>query len=256
MHVSTCNSLKTLFTTADSNFSERITLTMDERHWWIAGKIQESLKVGGFDNPTLIEDFMCKPETLDMINEFLQPGGPCRLFFFCDTSESIASSNLRGLKLTGNLSSLKLLNLEDIIVLYLLRNNIGSEVDPSHIERDIYCGELKGNTLDMLHSVLNEIFVPLIKAQKDWGSCLTDNQNFFRHNMEKIMTGISEISSGGHGARHVVRERFEHFVSIDGLKIHTCNQKLFVRFFRVRKGKNSRWGRQFSGILPKNVSKN
>ena len=99
MHVSTCNSLKTLFTTADSNFSERITLTMDERHWWIAGKIQESLKVGGFDNPTLIEDFMCKPETLDMINEFLQPGGPCRLFFFCDTSESIASSNLRGLKI-------------------------------------------------------------------------------------------------------------------------------------------------------------
>ena len=177
---------------------------MDERHWWIAGKIQESLKVGGFDNPTLIEDFMCKPDTLDMINQFLQAGGPCRLFFYCDKSDSGPASTLRGLKLTGNLSSLKQFNLEDVIVLYLLRNNIGSEVDPGHIEKDIYCGELKGNTFDMLHSVLNEIFVPLIKAQKDWGCCLSDNQNAFRVNLDKVMSGLSETSSGGHGAKHVV----------------------------------------------------
>ena len=177
---------------------------MDERHWWIAGKIQESFKVGGFDNPTLIEDFMCKPETLDMINQFLHPGGPCRLFFYCDKSEADSVASLRGLQATGSLSSLKDLNLEDIIILYFLRNNVEVEVDPSHMERDIYCGELKGNTFDILHSFLSELYVPLIKSQKEWGQCLSENHLVFMHNLDKVMSGLSETSSGSHGAKHVV----------------------------------------------------
>ena len=178
--------------------------TMDERHWWIAGKIQETLKVGGYENPALIEDFMCKPDTLQTINQFMQPGGNCRLFFFCEKEANEQQHTLSGLKFTENLSSLKFTNLEDIVILYLLRNNLQTEVDPSHIERDIYCGELKGNTFDLLHSLLSELYVPLIKAQKDWGSCLDDNKSYFKHSLDKVMTGISETSSGTHGAKAVV----------------------------------------------------
>jgi len=57
---------------------------MDERHWWIAGKIQESFKIGGYDNPALLEDFMTEQNNLSKINKFLKAGGPCRLFFYCE----------------------------------------------------------------------------------------------------------------------------------------------------------------------------
>jgi hypothetical protein len=72
------------------------------------------------------------------------------------------------------------------------------------MERDVYCGELKGNTIEVLNSLLSEIYVPLIKAKKDWGQCTGDSQIVFMHNMDKVMTGLSESSSGQHASRHVV----------------------------------------------------
>lgn len=176
---------------------------MDERHWWIAGKIQETFHIGGFDNPSLLEDFMTNPETLDMLNQFLHPGGPCRLFLYCDKSESV-SSTAKALHISGSLASLKDVNLDDVTILYFLRHNIDAEVDPQHMQRDVYCGELKGNTFEVLNSLLAEIYVPLIKARKDWGQCTGDSQIVFMHNLDKVIAGLSESSSGSHSSKHVV----------------------------------------------------
>ena len=86
---------------------------MDERHWWIAGKIQESFHIGGYDNPTLLEDFMCEHSTMDVINHFLGPRGPRRLFFYCEKPET-GTLSARELHIAQNLSNLKDVNLEEV----------------------------------------------------------------------------------------------------------------------------------------------
>ena len=177
---------------------------MDERHWWIAGKIQESFHIGGFDNPTLLEDFLCQHETLDMINKFLQPRGPCRLFFYCVKPES-GTLSTRQLHITGSLATLREGGaLEDITILYFLRHNTESEVDATHMQKDIYCGELKGNTIENLSSLLSDVYVPLIKAQKEWGQCTTENHSLLMHNLDKAIGSLSDSSSSSVSSKHVV----------------------------------------------------
>ena len=100
---------------------------MDERHWWVAGKIQESFHIGGYDNPTLLEDFFNDDATLDMINGFLNAGGQSRLFFYCGRAETGVLST-RQLHVTGTLASLKGVNLEEITILYFLRRDTDREV--------------------------------------------------------------------------------------------------------------------------------
>ena len=176
---------------------------MDERHWWIAGKIQESFHIGGYDSPTLLEDFMCEHETLEMINQFLRSGGPCRLFFYCKNPDISGLLN-RELHITGSLTTLKNVDLETITILYFLRTDLSMEVDPNHMEKDIYCGELKGNTLENLSNLLSEIYIPLLKAKKDWGQCAPENQQALLHSLEKTLSSLSESSAASNSSKHVV----------------------------------------------------
>lgn len=180
---------------------------MDERHWWIAGKVQESFHIGGYDNPTLLEDFLCEPQTLDLMNQFIRAGGPRRLFFYCEKPESGVLST-RQLRITGTLGNLKDVNLQNVTILYFLRHNVDYEVDPTHMEKEIYCGELKGNTVDTLNSILAEIFIPLLKAQKDWGQCTAENRTTFLHSMDKFLQTLTESTSGSHGSKQLVRKCF------------------------------------------------
>ena len=177
---------------------------MDERHWWIAAKIQESFHIGGYDNPTLLEDFMCQPDTLDIINQFLNPGGPCRLFFYCDKPDLSESISTRQLHITGSLGILREVDLEGVTILYFLRHVVDYEVDAAHMEKDVYCGELKGNTLGNLGALLSEIYMPLFRAQKDWGQCTSDNQIVFMHNLEKTLSNLGDPSTSNQTHKHVV----------------------------------------------------
>lgn len=167
---------------------------MDERHWWIAGKIQESFKLGSYDNPTLLEDFMCEETTLAKVNRFLRAGGPCRLFFYCEKTD-ITELTTREIYCTGNLASLKDVDLEKVTILYFLRNRTEKDVDPSRMEREIYCGELKSNTIETLNSLLADIYIPLIRAQKNWGHCNDEGQNSLMHSMDKFVTALNETAA-------------------------------------------------------------
>ncbi|XP_025098007.1 LOW QUALITY PROTEIN: dynein gamma chain, flagellar outer arm-like [Pomacea canaliculata] len=167
---------------------------MDERHWWIAGKIQESFKIGGYENPSLLEDFMCEESTLGIVNRFLKAGGPCRLFFYCQNRDSgVLSTN--ELYVTGNLAALKDSDLEKITVLYFLRNHADKDVDPNHMERNIFCGELKHNTIEALGSLLSDVYIPLLRAQKDWGQCNDEEQSHLMHSMDKFVIALNETAA-------------------------------------------------------------
>ncbi|KAK6187606.1 hypothetical protein SNE40_005595 [Patella caerulea] len=187
---------------------------MDERHWWITGKIQESFKIGGYDNPTLLEDFMCEETTLNLINQFLRAGGPCRLFFYCERPESGILST-RELHATGNLASLKDVELDSVTILYFLRNKTEKDVDPSRMERDIFCGELKHNTIETLNTLLSDIYIPLIKAQKDWGQCNDEGQTNLIQNMDKFVTALNETSASMHSSKQLMLKLPENIILND-----------------------------------------
>ena len=159
--------------------------------------------MGGFDNPTLLEDFLCEPETLDLINQFLHAGGPCRLFVYCEKSD-VAITSIRELHITDTLADLRDLELEDVTILYLLRHDIDSEVDASRIDKYIFSGDLKGNAMEILMSMLGEVYLPLMRVQKDWQHCQPDNQHALINNLEKVVSNLAETSTGTHSSKHVV----------------------------------------------------
>ncbi|XP_060567478.1 dynein axonemal heavy chain 5-like [Ruditapes philippinarum] len=187
---------------------------MDERHWWIASKIQETFKIGGYDNPTLLEDFMIEETTLAKINKFLKAGGPCRLFFYCEKPETGIVST-RELHVTGTLASLKDTNLEHVNILYFLRNRVDKDVDGTRMERDIFCGELKHNTIETLTTLLSDVYIPLVKAQKDWGECNPDGQNQLMNNMDKFLTALNESTASLQSSKQMMLKQPDHIVLND-----------------------------------------
>ncbi|XP_071818739.1 dynein axonemal heavy chain 5-like isoform X4 [Apostichopus japonicus] len=202
---------------------------MDERHWWIATKIQESFHIGGFgDNPTLLEDFLCEPQTLELINQFLGAGGTNKLFFYSDRpqSTSVNPSGLqstRQLHVVNSLATLKGVNIEETTCLYFLRHDVSSEVDPVRMEKDIFCGELRHSVLDNLNTVLSDIFLPLLKAQKDWGKCSYENVNQCLTNLERYAGVLAETVNVPASARQQVLRRPDNLVSHEFSKHRTTS---------------------------------
>ncbi|CAL1527205.1 unnamed protein product [Lymnaea stagnalis] len=187
---------------------------MDERHWWIAGKIQESFKPGTDESSTHLEDFMCEESTLSKVNKFLKAGGPCRLFFYCIKSDT-ADSTSREIHCTGNLATLKDVQLEKVTILYFLRHSTDKDVDPSKMERDIFCGELKHNTIETLNSLLADIYIPLIRAQKDWGQCDDEGQATLMHSMDKFVTALNETAASMTHSRQWMLKQPENVIIND-----------------------------------------
>ncbi|XP_064629693.1 uncharacterized protein LOC135488785 isoform X2 [Lineus longissimus] len=185
---------------------------MDERHWWIAGKIQESFHIGGYDNPTLLEDFISEHSTMDVINHFLGARGPRRLFFYCEKPES-GQLSTRELHVAQNLANLKDVNLEEATVLYFVRKDVEREVDASHMEKDVFCGELKSSTMETLTSLLSDIFIPMLRAQKNWGDCSQENKAQLMVNLEKYLGSLSDSSASVHTSKQMMLKQPERLVS-------------------------------------------
>ncbi len=174
---------------------------MDERHWWFAAKLQETFRFGGYENPTLLEDFLSEPEVVDLINEFLAPGEPRKLFFYCDeipTSPALGESHIpsatyRQLHITAQLT-------QDVIshgqvCLYVLRTDVGGEVDVTQMEKQLFCGELRHSVLSSLASLLTEAYAPLLHTQRNWGDCSLDNISYFLQHFDKFSLALLDTAS-------------------------------------------------------------
>lgn len=183
---------------------------MDERHWWFASKLQETFHFGGYDNPTLLEDFLSDPEVVDLINDFLSPGEPSKLFFYCDEilclsprgaespvlsargSPIRTPSYSRQLRITSELS--KNVISPGKVSLYVLRRDTDGEVDIAAMEKEIFCGELRHSVLSGLATLLREAYGPLLHLSKSWGECSRENVSSFLNSFDKFSAALSEIS--------------------------------------------------------------
>ena len=170
---------------------------MDERHWWFASKLQETFHFGGYDNPTVLEDFLSDPEVVDLVNSFLGPGDPRKIFFYCDEPRRDGSrtpSASRQLHATAELSS-EIVNREGKVCLYVLRADTAGEVEAGQMERELFCGELRHSVLSSLTSLLSEAYTPLLHSQKNWGECSDAAVTNFLQNFDKFSSALLETAT-------------------------------------------------------------
>ena len=164
---------------------------MDDRHWWFASKLQSTFHFGGYDDPTVLEDTLSDPGVVELINEFLAPGGLRKLFFYCDEPPSDGPRKTpRRLHAAASLSS-------DVVsrgnvCLYALRLCTEAEVEASEMEREIFCGELRHSVLSSFSSMLCEAYSPLLHSQKQWGECTDVAVSSFLQNFDKFSSSLLE----------------------------------------------------------------
>ena len=179
---------------------------MDERHWWFASKLQETFHFGGYDNPTVLEDFLSEPDVVDLINKFLSPGDPQKLFFYCDATPRSSHCSpappghggegqsplgpARQLHAVSNLT--KDILAQGCVCLYVLRKNTEMEVDSSSMEKEIYCGELKHSVLSNVATLLAEAYSPILHAQRNWKECSDETVTNFLQSFSKITSSLSD----------------------------------------------------------------
>lgn len=182
---------------------------MDERHWWFASKLQETFHFGGYDNPTLLEDFLSESDVGELINRFLSPGEPCKLFFYCNATppssvcsptalstpnESCSSPGpSRMLHVASRLARDVLA--QGCVCLYVLRKSIEEEVDSSMMEKELFCGEIRHSVLSSLAMLLTEAYLPILYSKIDWGQCSEDTVANFLQNFTKFSGLLSGVAT-------------------------------------------------------------
>ena len=172
---------------------------MDERQWWFASKLQDTFRFSGYDNPSLLEDFLSDDEVSESITRFLGSGGPRKLFFYCEAQEGgynrTPSLNNRQLQVTDHPGRHMLNKTKDNVCLYVLRRGIFGEVDTSQIDREVYCGEIRHSVIVNLALLLSEAFMPLLHAQENWRMCSFDNQITFLQTFDRLTNNIQESAT-------------------------------------------------------------
>ncbi|XP_069830783.1 uncharacterized protein [Dendropsophus ebraccatus] len=169
---------------------------MDERHWWIAGKVQQAVDDGGEESSAALEAFILEAANLQLINRFLQAGGHRAIFFLIEANDKTnpltwkfhVNSDLQNLESVHSKTSFPTL-------LYFLRSEINHDVDAGLIEKEIFCGEIKENPVESLRCLINELYIPLLRAQKDWGFCSQENVASFLSGLEKYVSSIDEAAT-------------------------------------------------------------
>lgn len=178
---------------------------MDERHWWFATKLQETFHIGALDNPTMLEDFMAEQSTLDYINDFLAPEGHKKLFFTCPKPDP-NSLTTRKMSVTSSCAKLKEVMDENAICLYFIRSDVNRVIDPTCVEKEVYCGEIKENPLVNFSSLLSEVFVPMLHAQKDWGQCSEEEQQHFLNQIDKYTNTLVEYANANIAPQQILKK--------------------------------------------------
>lgn len=172
---------------------------MDERHWWIASNIQQTFRIHDTYSPDILESYITEEKFLNPINNFLRCGGSKRLFVFYKTFEKeVAQAN--SLVLTTDVP-----NLERFTpILYFLRLDIETEIDPNRIHTEVLCGEIKQDCLKNFAVKLSEIYLPLFKVTKEWGKCPPERQGTILHSLEKYSSILNDACPSDDGVQMMV----------------------------------------------------
>ncbi|XP_018425842.1 PREDICTED: dynein gamma chain, flagellar outer arm-like [Nanorana parkeri] len=88
------------------------------------------------------------------------------------------------------------------------------------MEKEIFCGEIKENPVESLKCLLNELCIPLLRAQKDWGSCSQKSVTHFLSSLEKYVAAIEEAAVINNSEKQhlTILKRPQNIISADLLQ--------------------------------------
>jgi hypothetical protein len=167
---------------------------MDERHWWIASKVEQTFCIDKTStaDASFTETFFRRPDVLEKINSFLYAKGSNKLFFYTTrdqlySKEIICSNNIVDEYILVNEP------LDNLILLFFIRSDTSSDATVSPVA-DIYSGEIK-HPAQMTSLLYSQTLLPLFKKE------LATNSNDSYHQvatktaivaqMEKNIEGIN-----------------------------------------------------------------
>jgi dynein heavy chain, axonemal len=187
---------------------------MDERHWWIATKIEQTFSIDKTTSTdaTFIESFFRRVDVLDKINSFLFAKGSNKLFFYT-TRDRLPAKEITCCHNIVDEYTLMNEPLDNIILLYFIRSDTSSDATISPVS-DIYCGEIKHST-QMTALLYSQTLLPLFKREVSVN--VNDNQQkaatkaTIVTQMEKQIEGISTMCHALQKDKNLVSDgRFEH----------------------------------------------
>lgn len=181
---------------------------MDERHWWIAAKVEQTFAIekSSSTDASFIEIFFRRADVSDKINNFLFAKGSNKLFFYTtrdrfQSKEIFCCQNL--------VDEFALINepLENLIILYFIRSDTSSDATISP-QSDIFFGEIKHPT-QMTSLLYGQTLFPLFKKELTTNS--TDNHQkiatkaMIVGQMEKQIDGLTATCHALQKDKNLVR---------------------------------------------------
>jgi hypothetical protein len=167
---------------------------MDERHWWVASKVEQTFCIDKTStaDASFTESFFRRPDVLDKINSFLFAKGSNKLFFYT-TRDRLESKDITCCQTIVDEYAIVNEPLDNLILLFFIRSDTSSDANISPVA-DIYCGEIK-HPAQMTSLLYSQTLLPLFKKE------LSTNSNESYHQtatktailaqMEKHIDGIS-----------------------------------------------------------------
>ena len=181
---------------------------MDERHWWIANKLQQTFKSDQLSSSNLAEDFLSDQDIIDKINEFIAADGSNKLIFYgqkaVQTEERMDSGSGK-IQVSTSAIRLKDIFLDNSVSVIFTRTAIGHEIDPPSMEKEAFVLELKSNALSVFASLLTNAFLPFFKAQTNWGECYDHDVVEFLMHADRYAGTLQEYAAIITVPQHLLR---------------------------------------------------
>ncbi|CAF1326895.1 unnamed protein product [Adineta steineri] len=167
---------------------------MDERHWWIAAKVEQTFCIDKTStaDASFTETFFRRPDVLEKINSFLCAKGSNKLFFYT-TRDHLYSKEI--MCCNNIVDEYILVNepLDNLIILFFVRSDTSSDATVSPVS-DIYSGEIK-HPAQMTTLLYGQTLLPLFKKELTPSSNDSYNQIATKTTivtqMEKQIDGIN-----------------------------------------------------------------
>ena len=190
---------------------------MDERHWWIASKVEQTFAIdkSSSTDASFTEAFFRRPDVLDKINHFLFAKGSNKLFFYTTRDRYPAKDIICCHSIVDEFA---LVNepLDNIILLYFVRSDTSSDATITPAS-DIYSGEIK-HPAQLTSLLYSQTLLPLFKKELTGNS--TDNQQkaatkaTITAQMEKQIDGISSTCHALQKDKNLVGMLSQHCLTL------------------------------------------
>ncbi|KAL9651365.1 hypothetical protein ABK040_001315 [Willaertia magna] len=81
-------------------------------------------------------------------------------------------------------------------VLYIIRkDNNAISTKEALIPDSIVCGILDGNTMEYLHTIIDQVYIPLLSTQENWGKTSNEQSKELIHTTKRLSEKLNEVLS-------------------------------------------------------------